>query len=541
MSDVVSNYISSQNWILSTGAEILPGLRLFYFEGASLDARDNKQFSEDFVSYQYKDGCLYFVVCDGIQQSIDASLAARLLGVNLLDVLPAALGNKKIIESFAEELRSSINKKILSVPIDKNDPAYGFHVRARDEIGAQVKFACGVVDFKREKVELYWAGDIRFVIYGKNSEILFSWEGDNNQFWSTKGDYALELSLHSWSIDDVSRLSITSDGVRENFKEILSQKIFLNDTRLVNHRYEIGIDDISGVDIKIVPADSFDRLSNLRGVSLINNKSLAWTHVSRAEKYRIYHSHGDSIQHIAEVDSKQKSYLLPDSLGDGALYVQAISSQAISSELSKPVYYVPVHGQVLEPYLDEPIQSLGSKKSEPKLEPLRPAPDLQPNRLWRRVAVGCGIFGLVLLVAGALSFSFIMNLLMPPTVTLVTESPTYIVFTPIFVKTETPFISSTPSTLHPSFTPPVTSTDSNVAPIETLSFTLTIDSNLDDCQKKTVLDEPGEWITYQIKSGDTFYRLSQVYNITIEELMRVNCYQTSILIAGNYILVPDNK
>ena len=101
MNNVISNYISSQDWLLSTGAERLPGLKLFYFEGASLDARDNKQSSEDFISYQYKDGCLYFVVCDGVQQSIDSSLAARLLGINVIDVLPSVKGDKKIIESFA--------------------------------------------------------------------------------------------------------------------------------------------------------------------------------------------------------------------------------------------------------------------------------------------------------------------------------------------------------------------------------------------------------------------------------------------------------
>src|SRR5687767_10004360 len=125
-----SKYISSQNGELSTGAERLPEVNLFYFEGASIDARDNKQFSEDFLTYQYKDNSLYFIVCDGVQQSIDASLAARFFGMDLVEILPLVQGNKKLIETHAQKLRSSIDEKVSSMPFDENDPMYDFHIRA---------------------------------------------------------------------------------------------------------------------------------------------------------------------------------------------------------------------------------------------------------------------------------------------------------------------------------------------------------------------------------------------------------------------------
>lgn len=537
MNNVISNYISSQDWLLSTGAERLPGLKLFYFEGASLDARDNKQSSEDFISYQYKDGCLYFVVCDGVQQSIDSSLAARLLGINVIDVLPSVKGDKKIIESFAEKLRTSIDKIILNTPVDISDPVSGFHIRAREEIGAQVKFACGVVDFKRGKVELYWAGDIRFVVYGKGLEILSFWEKDNDQFWSTRGDYSLDLGHHSWPIENVSRLSITSDGIRENFREILSKKVFLSDVRLVNHRYKIGVDDISGVDIMIVPTDHVDRLPDLSDVKLIKNKSLVWAGVAMAEKYRIYHVRDNSIQHIVEVPSKQKSYSLPNDLGDGYFCVQAISSQANSSDMSKAVHYAPAYTPIPEPHLQDDLY----QTPEPKRPvPLKPAPTMQPNRRWQRIAVGCGIFGAILLVVGAIGFATSEKYLTQATMTL-TEKTTYFASTPVVVGTMTSSPSSTPPILSPSSTQSNDITISTVVPIETPILTATVDANLNDCQKKTMLDEPGKWMKYQIRPGDNFYRLSQINNISIDELMRVNCYQTTNMNTGNYILIPINE
>lgn len=528
-----SKYLSSQKTNLSLGIEKLPGLQISYFEGASLDAREKEQPSEDFLCYQYEHGGLYFVLCDGVQQTIDASLASRLLGTSLLNVLPNAEGDKKIIESFVEDLRLTIDEKLLGTPLDKNDPFFEFNVRARTEIGAHVKFACGVIDFVRGMIELYWAGDVRFVLYGKNANILFSWEEDNKQFWSSRGEYAVQLSTKVWKLDDVSRLSITSDGIRENFKDILDKKVFLNNTRLINHRYKIGVDDISGVDIQLVLSDDSDQLPQLQDVKLVNNSSLVWSRVSKAERYRVYCFQNKLVEFIEEVESRQNSYILPENLPSGDFCIQALSSHLVSSKLSNLVFYT--RDLIPEVSDVEPVQPLQSKGPEPAIVTSVPAPVLKPGRSWRWVAIG---FMLLIIVVSFIIFAPLKNLIAHPYVTDVSVR-----------FTSTPFMSTTAAvatsqlTSLPSFTPSITSTFSTPTPVasETPSLTLLINENLNDCQNKIMNDEPNLWTIYQIQRDDTFYRLSRAYNTTVEELMRVNCYSTSTLLVGNFILVPIVK
>lgn len=528
----------------------MPGLSLFYFEGASVDARENRQTSEDFLAYRYKDDCLVFVVCDGVQQSIDASLAARLLGISLLDVLPAVHGNKKKLESYIEKLRTKIESKIIKVPIDEDDPAYSLHVRARGEIGAQVKFACGVVDFQRSKIDLYWAGDVRFIVYGRNSNIEFSWENDNGQFWSTKGDYALDLSVRMWDINEVSRLAITSDGIRESFKEILGRKYFLSNIDLVKQRYEVGVDDIAGVDITVAPTDGVERLSNLGGVNLLNGNSLVWSRVPGAEKYRIYYTHNESIIHVIELDSRHNSYSIPGNLEDGTFYVQAMSSHALSSELSKPVNYVSTATVVNQ----EPMQSLLTEPELIKLERIpstlktkEPVPVVQLSPLRKRLVFGSCLLSFVTLLIFSFAFyPFIAKKLIPPTLVTATKSPSATVVSTITLLSSTTLSLTTEPTL--TYTPELDLTPS-VTSVTTLTLTVILPSStvafgydlLDACQRANLDFEPSKWTIYMVDTGDTFINLAQIYNTDIGTLVRINCYEdANNLIAGKYILVPSN-
>jgi len=67
---------------------------------------------------------------------------------------------------------------------------------------------------------------------------------------------------------------------------------------------------------------------------------------------------------------------------------------------------------------------------------------------------------------------------------------------------------------------------------------VTLDADLDDCQRKNLILEPDEWGKYQIQRGDTFSQLANIYNISIEDLMKVNCYEKDLLYAKDYLLVP---
>ncbi len=352
-----SIFNSSQDTSLHLGTERLPGLKLFYFEGASIDAREGHQASEDFVSYNYKDGCLSFIVCDGVQQTIDSSAAARLFGHEIVEMLHNVDGDKKRIEDFAGRLRSKIDRQIIDMPVDPSNPLPELHLRARAEIGAQVKFACGVINQNKQRIDLYWAGDVRFAVYDKKNKIIFSWEKDNNQFWSTRGDYALNLDKASWSLDSVSRISATSDGIREDFMHILNGKLTLDDSSLVQRRYELGVDDISGLDAVVELNASFEKLQSVRDVRILKNR-LTWTGQQKAERYRIYHKTQDGgFRVLTELSASKNSYDIPsDLLSYGNVFVQAISSLLISSELSKAINYMPIPDDTLISQKNNPTE-----------------------------------------------------------------------------------------------------------------------------------------------------------------------------------------
>ncbi len=390
-----STFFSSQGQALSTSTEMLSGASISYYDGASSDSRENQQFSEDFLSYQYKNNILAFVVCDGVAQSVDSGLSACLLGKEILGVLPNILGEKNRLETFLNQTRAMIQSKISNTPIQPKDSVYAlFHARARNEIGAQVKFSCGVIDFNRGKVEIYWVGDVYFAVYGANSEIIFSWQNDNNQFWSTRGDYALDLGMYSGDIKNISRLSITSDGMREDFKKILNKETYLNDFEFIKLQYETGVDDISGIDIKIKSNEDIEQLSQIKNLNF-TDKSLSWAPILGAEKYRIYRFANNFLENVAEVDANQQSYKIPENINEADFCVQAISSQMTSSYLSEFLHYVPTE-----------IPSVPRKRPMPSAPPptaAAPAPSMGFK------SVIYFLIGFLLLGVGILLFSKILG------------------------------------------------------------------------------------------------------------------------------------
>lgn len=543
MSISESIYSSSQSTSLKLGTERLPGLKLFWFEGASLDAREQHQASEDFITYKYKSENLSFIVCDGVQQSVDSNVAARLFGTRIVEMLLGAKGNKKSIENFSEKLRSEIDQIILDMPVDPNSVP-GFYLRARREVGAQVKFTCGVISRKEKRIDLYWAGDVRFAVYDKKGKIIFSWEKDNGQFWSTRGDYSLNLDSASWPIESVSRISVTSDGIREDFNHILAGKLTLDDHRLAQHRYDIGVDDISGFDALIEHGVNLEKLQTVRDVR-IADKKLVWEEQEKVDKYRIYHSSNDgSLKLLDELPAPNNSYDLPfDPLNNGDLFVQAISSRLISSDLSKAISYTSAPDVTLvSPRVNvllgkDTIESKNETSDNTHVS--SPRHEVRPRRPWIKFALGCiGLLG-ALLVFSTIGFSVFQGYFFVPTLTPYVTTHTPIPSTPSF--TAIPTITA--SAIAPDLLTAIIVGGENSTPSSTLLLPTqlaTPDIHLSECQNGFLISEPYKWKKYQIKPGNTLNQLADLYNTSVGELMRVNCFQTSTIFSGDYMLIPNS-
>ena len=538
-----SIYSSSQSTSLKLGTERLPGLKLFWFEGASLDAREQRQASEDFITYKYKGGNLAFIVCDGVQQSVDSNVAARLFGTRIVEMLSGAKGNKKSIENFSEKLRSEIDQIILDMPVDPNSVPE-FYLRARREVGAQVKFTCGVIDRKEKRIDLYWAGDVRFAVYDKKGKIIFSWEKDNGQFWSTRGDYSLNLDSVSWSFESVSRISVTSDGIREDFNRILAGKLTLDDHRLVQHRYDIGVDDISGFDALIEHDVNLEKLQAVRDVR-IADKKLVWAEQEKVDKYRIYHSSNDgSLNLVAELSAPNNSYELPfDPLNNEDLFVQAISSRLISSDLSKAVSYKSAPDAALASPKANVLLGKDTIKSKigtsESVHVSSPRHEVRPRQPWIKFALGCTGFLGVLLVFSVIGFSVFRGYFFVPTLKSYVATKTPVPSTPSF--TAVPTITA--SVITPDLLTAIIVGGENSTPSSTLlspTQLATPDINLSECQNGFLTSEPYKWKKYKIQPGNTLYQLADRYNTSVGELMRVNCFQTSNISSGDYMLIPNS-
>jgi len=50
---------------------------------------------------------------------------------------------------------------------------------------------------------------------------------------------------------------------------------------------------------------------------------------------------------------------------------------------------------------------------------------------------------------------------------------------------------------------------------------------------------PFNWASYRVASGDTLYRISLFYRVSVDELMRANCLNTSVIRAGQVLRVPN--
>jgi LysM repeat protein len=78
-----------------------------------------------------------------------------------------------------------------------------------------------------------------------------------------------------------------------------------------------------------------------------------------------------------------------------------------------------------------------------------------------------------------------------------------------------------------SATPPITSTqDKRSIPTNT--------------KEKASCGPPLSWVLYTVKSGDTLYKLSQMFQVSIAQLQEANCLGTSTLLKGGQQLYVPN-
>jgi len=550
-------FFSSQKNELSVGYERLPGVNLFYCDGSSEDARKNQQQSEDFLAYQFtqEDGLFSFIVCDGVGQSIDSGIAARLLGKSIILELPKIGSEKNKIEKYADRLRDELAAEIAkTAPKDsQNDPFFVFNSRLRNEVGSQVKFACGLIDFRKREIHIYWAGDIHFVLYDKDTNIVQVWREDNDQLWSTK-PAALRLSSITHPLDEISRILVSSDGIRYHFDEILNNKELIRNLDLVEKIYSEGRDDIAILDVQISP-ETIQRLNSPQ--AKIFENSITWEQIKDTQRNRLYFGENGVVEEITDFTVEQNIFVIPSHLSHKDVEIQALSPKYFSSERillkpndgisalihSKPQYPTS-EPQKATPQPDETDST--DAKSLPIIHP-QPVPG---QNLARKAPLPQVISG----SSGRMIVLLLLFLISGASILVVgwVVCKTYNVITKIETNTPTASFIAPEKTKLPTITPLPRESISPTSILETLVpleiNTPTASSSqtsmqtpdprfprLNECQQTKISDG---WVIYEVKRGNTFYALAKTIGISTNELISANCYPDSLLRVGELLVVP---
>jgi LysM repeat protein len=98
--------------------------------------------------------------------------------------------------------------------------------------------------------------------------------------------------------------------------------------------------------------------------------------------------------------------------------------------------------------------------------------------------------------------------------------------------------SATP--LNPTDTPTQASNATDTPEISSTPLALSSPTPTAQAEATSVpCKAPGSWVPYVVQEGDTLYRLSQAYGITVAQLQKANCLGTSTLLkVGQTLVVP---
>lgn len=95
-----------------------------------------------------------------------------------------------------------------------------------------------------------------------------------------------------------------------------------------------------------------------------------------------------------------------------------------------------------------------------------------------------------------------------------------------------------PSTPSMTDTPPASPTPPSL-PSTTPALQTSVTATLQNSATPVPCGAPAGWLTYYVQPGDTLYRLSQAYGISVARLQRANCMGSSTLLkTGQLLFVP---
>ena len=152
------------------------------------ESRENSEVGQDVLAIMRREGSFVFALCDGVSQSFCGDIAARILGLALVDFL--STDTEHILDSVTFKARLTYILALLTTRATKrvNRRRLGAELPAlqrevleeKRHLGSESTFVCARIDQPSADVPL--------------GRITFAWMGDSRlRFWGPKGERTAEL------------------------------------------------------------------------------------------------------------------------------------------------------------------------------------------------------------------------------------------------------------------------------------------------------------------------------------------------------------
>ncbi len=329
--------------------DIVPGPMAFtYVYARSRDSRGANTAGQDFIAYRYDAHRIAFAVCDGVSQSFYGEIAARFLGLRLVDFLwnTTAAATEPFLASLDQSLRewtteasATVTAKTIRAELPEMQKVA---LERKRENGSESMFAAGLIDRRAEQIGLCWMGDMRLWLWDQHGRAV----DIPGAVWETRERWSSRLGPKNGSprgclmpIAGITRITAHSDGVGRYGAQFSELSQDLLNSMVDELGKAAASDDVSVFDIDLAIHPLYGQFTTLPTpvlhVPSDAEPVLEWKPVPFASRYRVLIDDGIS-PYTQDVEST--TYFPPHALTSPlTCAVQALNDYAFPSAWSDHV------------------------------------------------------------------------------------------------------------------------------------------------------------------------------------------------------------
>jgi hypothetical protein len=317
-----------------------------YVYARSRDTREAHSTGQDFIAYRYDEQRIAFVVCDGVSQSFFGDLAARFLGLRLVEWLWTADTSDQskylsalndALQGWSHDATVLVDAKTFRADLPEMQKIALERKRAN---GSESMFVAGQIDRQTNRLALCWLGDMRLHLWAQDDNKRIEIPGavwETRERWSTRvGPKNGEVRGCVLPLTGIRRITAHSDGVGhfvDSFSRLAQDQLgpMVDELQMAPTS-----DDVSVFDIDLnVPAPYGDYLPLAAPQWAAPQQSvepvLRWQAVPFATRYRVWIDDGQS-PYTREIDGASTTFfpVLPPSVDPNTTLTLSCAVQAIN-------------------------------------------------------------------------------------------------------------------------------------------------------------------------------------------------------------------